>query len=78
MCSPNRLDAPLLLYVACCNNVMHASHLISHRNRSMHWEENPPALDQGHRRVLITIRCGADGFVGYLHQERCWYELSSA
>ncbi len=44
----------------------------------MHWEENPPALDQGHRRVLITIRCGANDFVGYLHQERCWYELSSA
>ncbi len=24
----------------------------------MHWEENPPALDQGHGRVLIIIPVG--------------------
>ncbi len=65
VCGPTRLDAPILLYGACRNTVVRARHLISHRNGSTHWGENPPALDKGHRRVLIIVRCSA----GCLHHE---------
>ncbi len=69
MYSPNRLDAPLLFYVACRNNVVRVSHFMSHRNGSTHWEENPLAVDQRHRRVIIIIRSRANCFAGYLHHE---------